>query len=681
MCIIKVMYSPSRLFSMVLIIITVFTAIIYTEESPLSPGDKIPNVLLLQSYHQGYKWSDELGRGVMEILQDEVQVHIEYMDTKKYYSPEYLMKIKNYLMFKSESIDFDLIIAADNNAFEFMKLYREEIYGDIPVVFTGVNSVNTDSLAGIHNITGISEEIDFQKTLELMRNLFPERKNLICILDQTATGLGIRKALDKAMPDFEKEFEQIEIWSDISMKELVRDLELLGDDFIIYNILFQRDNQDEYFEYNHSNGMIGNAANAPVFGAWDFQFPYGIVGGYIVSAIEQGREAGLMAKRILSGEDADSIPIIWETPHQYMFDFEKLLTNSIRMDELPRNSIVINLPETLFYQYHWETTIILITFIFLLILIFFLQANIQKRKAGEAALYSLNETLNEKVENRTRDLKISNQSLEDAMEKLQNTQKQMIQKERLAALGSLVTGVAHEVNTPLGVGITTSSYIIDLTSKLQSKLKNDTLTREALDEYIERINQGSSLLSKNLNKTAKLIDSFKNLSFDETGGECLDFELLEYLEEIIRTHIMQFNHQNIKISLSGDAINIRSYPGSFYHVMNNLLLNSLVHGYDEKSKNKKITITLTELEGQSGMIEYRDNGKGIPRDLKDHMFEPFTTSSRSEGKTGLGLFIIFKTVNEKLGGAVEFMPAEEGSDHEGVCFRIYFPINRPIDKG
>ena len=514
-----------------------------------------------------------------------------------------------------------------------------------------------------------------------MHNLFPKRKNLICILDQTVTGLEIKKALDKVLPDFEKEFDQIEIWSDISMKDLVRDLELLGDDFIVYTILFQKDNQDEYYEYNHSNRMIGNAAKVPVFGAWDFQFPYGFVGGYIVRGIEQGREAGLMAKRILSGEDADSIPIVWDTPHQYMFDFENMLTYSLSMDELPRNSIVMNLPETLFYQYHTETTIILIAFIFLLILIFFLQANIQKRKAGEAALYSLNMTLNDKVESRTSDLKISNQSLEEAMEKLQNTQKQMIQKERLAALGSLVSGVAHEVNTPLGVGITTSSYIIDLTSKLQSELKNDTLTREGLDEFIERINQGSSLLSKNLNKTANLIDSFKNLSFDETGGECLDFDLLEYLEEIIRTHIMQFNHQNIKITLSGDTINIHSYPGSFYHVMNNLLLNSLVHGFDEKSINKKITITLTELEGQSGMIEYRDNGKGIPMDLKDHMFEPFTTSSRSEGKTGLGLFIIFKTVNEKLGGAVEFIPAEEGSDNEGVCFRIYFPIKRPIDKG
>lgn len=674
------MLPGSKKIIIVLNVLLVFTAALSADSTKLAPGDKIPNVLLLQSYHQGYRWSDELGQGVMEVLQDNVEVHIEYMDTKKYYSPEFLEKIKNYLMIKSEAINFDLIIAVDNNAFDFLKIYKEEIYGDIPVVFTGVNFLDSERLAGINNITGISEENDFQSTLKLMRDLFPKRKKLICILDKTVTGLAVRKALDKILPEFEKEYESIEIWSDISMNDLVRDLQLLGNDFIVFNILFQKDNQGEYFEYNHSNTMIGNASNAPVFGAWDFQFPYGIVGGYLLRGVDQGREAGLIAKRILDGEDVNSIPIVWDTPHKYMFDFEKLLTFSIRMDELPRGSLVINMPDTIFYQYNTETTIILIAFIFLLILIFFLQMNIEKRKKSEVELYSLNATLNDRVERRTNDLKISNKSLNEALEKLKNTQRQLIQKERLAALGSLVSGVAHEINTPLGIGVTTSSYIIDLTTKLQAQLDSDELTREALDEFIERLNQGNNLLSKNLNKTASLIDSFKNLSFDETGGECLDFDILEYIEEIIRTHAMQFNNQNVNITLSGDSMNIHSYPGSFYHIINNLLMNSVTHGFTNLTENKKITINISELEGKSGMIEYKDNGNGIPSELKDHMFEPFTTSSRSEGKTGLGLFIIFKTVNEKLGGAIEYLPGEENSDREGVCFRIYFPIKRPMDK-
>lgn len=678
LCIIQVMCRASR-FSLFIALLFILGHGAWSEEKRLD-GEEIPNVLLLQSYHQGYKWSDELGRGVMEVLQDDVEVHIEYMDTKKYYSPEYLERIRNYLKIKSESIDFKLIIAADNNAFEFMRLYREEIYGDIPLVFTGVNFLNRENLVGMKNVTGISEENDFRKTLELMKELFPQRRKLVCILDQTVTGLAIRKGLDAVLPSFEEEFDSIEIWSDISMEELVRDLELLGDDFIVFTILFQKDNRGEYFEYNHSNAIIGSAANAPVFGAWDFQFPYGIIGGYLLRGSEQGREAGLMARRILEGEDIRSIPILWKAPHRYMFDFRKLVDYAIRMDQLPRGSMIINLPETIFYQYHTETTVLLIIFVALLTLIYFLMANVQKRKAGEAALSDANACLNQRVEQKTRDLQASNDSLQEAMEQLKLTQSQLIRKERLAALGSLISGVAHEVNTPLGVGITTNSYISDLNARLRRDLDNDELTREGLDEFIGKIGEGGSLLEKNLKKIAGLIDSFKNISFDESGGECRDFDLLEHLQEIIRTRALQFNNHNIRVSLSGDSIETHSYPGSFYHILNNLLQNSLTHGFDEQSENKKITITMTELEGQSGMIEYRDNGRGIPLEVREHMFEPFITGRRSEGYTGLGLFTIFKTVNEILGGAVEYIPPESDEPDRGVCFRIYFPIDKPMDN-
>ncbi|MDC7232161.1 MAG: sensor histidine kinase [Spirochaetales bacterium] len=675
----RIMSMLLRKIALALLFTVLLSAPLSADEKPLSHSS-YPNVLLLQSYHQGYKWSDELCQGVLEVLQDEAEIHIEYMDTKKYFSTEYLERTKNYLQYKSAKINYDLIIASDNYAFEFLKKHRTELYGDIPVVFTGVNFLDSQNLQGFDNITGISEENNFRGTLRVMQKLFPQRKNLICILDESVTGMAVRKGLEKSLPEFEKEFDKIEIWSDLSMNDLVRDLGLLGDDFIVFNIYFQKDNQGEYFEYNHSNRIIGEATNVPVFGSWDFQFPYGIVGGYLLRGVEQGREAGQMAKRILDGEDVNSIPVIWNTPHHYMFDFEKLLAYSIRIDDLPRNSIIINLPDTIFHQYYTETTIVLIAFIILLAFIFMLQQNIQKRKAGEKALSALNDSLNERVEQRTKDLEESNDSLNNALEQLKSTQKALIRKERLAALGSLVSGVAHELNTPLGVGITTSSYIIDLTAKLEKQLKSNTLTREGMDEFIDRIKQGSSLLEKNLNKTASLIDSFKNLSFDETAGECLDFDLMEYLEEVVRTQALQFNNQNIRISLTGNPLFLRSYPGSFYHVINNLLLNSMTHGFEEELENKQISINLKELEGQSGMIEYRDNGKGIPLAIKEHMFEPFTTGSRLEGKTGLGLYIIFKTVNEKLGGAVEYQPAEEGAEREGVCFRIYFPIERPMDN-
>ncbi len=649
------------------------------QENSSLESERLPEVLLLQSYHQGYMWSDDIASGIIDVLGDQTTIHIEYMDTKRNYSPAYLESMKEHLTHKARSQTYDLIIAADTNAFNFLAENRDDIYGNIPMVFTGINFLSPDQLEGLNKITGISEDAHIRGTLDLIVDLFPDRRNLVCILDQTVTSQAVMKELTSVLPEYESCFDLVEIWSDITMDELTRDLELLGNDFVVYSLVYQRDSAGEYFEYSRSNPMISEAARVPVFGSWDFQFPYGTLGGYVIRGYDQGREAALLAERILAGEDPANIPVRWETPHRYMFDFKELLNFSVPMVDLPPDSVVINLPQSIYYEFHTEIAIILVAFIFLLVLIYFLQGNVQKRKETEEELQSLNENLNKRVEKRTRELEESNDSLHDALIKLQNTQRQLIQKERLAALGSLVSGVAHEINTPLGVGITTSSYIIDLTARLQKQLNEDTLSREDLDEFIERISQGSSLLGKNLKKTAALIDSFKNLSFDETAGEKQTFDLYEYMEEIIRTHRMQFSQKNIAIELEGGPLSLSSYPGSFYHIMNNLLDNSMIFGFSETDSDKNITIKVSELEGRSGMIEYRDNGRGLPPEVKEHMFEPFTTTSRNEGKTGLGHFIIFKTVNEKLGGAVEFSPAREGDAREGVCFRIYFPLEGPAD--
>ena len=385
--------------------------------------------------------------------------------------------------------------------------------------------------------------------------------------------------------------------------------------------------------------------------------------------------------RILEGENADTIPITLESPHITLFDFNELVQSSLSLRALPPESIITNQPDNFFYRYFREVAVILITFLILLVLIILLYINIHERKQSEKALAKLNYSLNNRVIQRTRDLEELNLSLQDTLEKLQETQNELIRKERLAALGSLVSGIAHEINTPLGVSITTSSFMDDLIQNLKNHFDEDSLTREGMEDFIVRLGDGSRLLDRNLKKkTANLIDSFKNLSFDETGGECLSFELKEYIEEIIRTHTMQFYNSRIDIQLKGDEINLFSYPGSFYHIINNLLVNSLSHGFTSHQEDKTITISLSRLEGKTGMLEYKDNGIGIPSQIIEHMFEPFTTTSRTEGKTGLGLFIVFKTVHEKLGGAIDYVPLKGNKGSEGSCFRIYFPIDHGIDN-
>jgi len=634
-----------------------------------------PKVLLLHSYHQGYLWTDEITRGVREVLGNAVEIDVEFMDFKRHFSEEYLISFKEMLAFKYRDIHYDVIISTDNIAFDFLKKYRDELFGPVPVVFCGVSFLNIKSLEGFPDITGISENNDFEKNIKLIRELYPKRKKLVCILDETTTGKVIRKNLDKTLQNHQKDFQNIEVWSDLTMSDLIRDLSLLGDDYVVYYIIFQRDNRNIYYEYDYVTEMVTKASKEPVFGSWNFQLGHGIIGGYLIRGIDQGRDAGERAASILKGVPAQSIPISLNTTHRYAFDFNKLIDFSLSLKSLPPGSIVINRPENFFYEYSTELTIIIVAFAILLLMIILLLNSIQRRKTSEKALEQLNFSLNDRVMKRTRELEFINASLKETMEKLQKTQKELIRSERMAALGSLVTGVAHEINTPLGVSITTSSYMFDILKNLDEQFKHDQLTEEGFNNFISNFSSGSELIIKNLKKTANLIDSFKNLSFHESGGECREFELKEYMKEIIRTHAMQFNQKRIKIILTGEELTINSFPGSFYNIINNLLINSLIHGFVELSEDDCITITLGQMEGQTGVIEYSDNGQGISPGIREHLFEPFTTTGRTEGKTGLGLFIVYKTVTEKLGGAIDYISPLPDSSRKGVCFRIYFPIN------
>ncbi|MDA3957421.1 sensor histidine kinase [Oceanispirochaeta sp.] len=673
--------SPPRPVKALLLIFLAFHSFsLFSDEQNLDSRNDRPQILLLHSYHQGYHWTENITRGVREVLGEEAVIHVEFMDSKRYSEDDYLQVFKELMRIKSASMQYDLIICADDNALEFMKSNRDDFYGPIPLVFCGINFFQPESLAGFYNVTGISEESDFSKNLDLIRQLYPNRTNLVCILDETVTGKSIRTNLDAVLNDYKDDFTSIEVWSDISMADMLRDLNLLGEDFVVFLLPFQRDNLGKFFEYDISTQLISQAAAVPVFGSWDFQFSHGIIGGYLLQGIDQGRDAGQRALRILKGELAESIPITAETSQSPMFDLTKLLQFSLSLKYLPKGSIIINQPDNFFYRYSTEVTIVLVVFSILLLLVIQLFSNILKRRKSEEALKQLNLSLNNRVDQRTQELEYTNSSLKETLEKLQDTQKELIRKERLAALGSLVSGVAHEINTPLGVSITTSSSMEDVIRKLQKQVIEDSLTKENMDDFIARLHDGSRLLGKNLKKAADFIENFKKLSFDEMESKCLSFELKDYIQEITRTHAIQFNNKHIKVQLLGEEIEVYSYPDSFYYIINNLLINSLVHGFDSPREDSLISITLSLKEGKTGMIEYKDNGKGIPVSIREHMFEPFTTTGRSEGKTGLGLYIVFKTIKERLGGAIEYMPPPEDSESGGSCFRIYFPINISMDN-
>lgn len=279
-----------------------------------------------------------------------------------------------------------------------------------------------------------------------------------------------------------------------------------------------------------------------------------------------------------------------------------------------------------------------------------------------------NEQLNVIVDVRTEDIRKTNQELEKSLEQLKTAQDQLVLREKHAALGELVAGVAHEINTPLGVCVTVNSYIDTVTKNSTHQLKEGTLKKSELEAAFDKINESSIILHENLQRASHLVLSFKKLATDQFLEEYRLINLNEYMAYILNTISPTFKNTQHKIELDIDeTLSFETYPGAVFQVFTNLIMNSLIHGFDAK-KVGNIRIH-AKLDDDNVVIDYQDDGSGIPDELKEKIFDPFFTTKRDEGSTGLGMHIVYNIVYQKLGGSIELLHP----DHQGAHFKIVLP--------
>ncbi|MDD2829251.1 MAG: HAMP domain-containing sensor histidine kinase [Sulfuricurvum sp.] len=262
-------------------------------------------------------------------------------------------------------------------------------------------------------------------------------------------------------------------------------------------------------------------------------------------------------------------------------------------------------------------------------------------------------------------IKQKDKELKESYAKLQEMQEEIIQREKMASLGSLVAGVAHEVNTPLGVSITSASMIQESCNKIRRSFESEELTEEDLKEFLDGSIDACSLLLQNLENAARLIRGFKQISVDETSDQKREFDVKQYLEEIIRTLKPQLKKSVATVELEcPENIIVNSYAGSFAQIFSNLIQNSLLHAFEGKDSGK-IVIKVID-KGDRLDIEYIDDGIGIDESVKDKVFEPFVTTKRARGGSGLGLSIVYNLISSSFGGSVK-VESEKGC---GVHFYI-----------
>jgi len=292
--------------------------------------------------------------------------------------------------------------------------------------------------------------------------------------------------------------------------------------------------------------------------------------------------------------------------------------------------------------------------------------DITEKHRYEENILQLNTTLEQRVLDRT-------QELTDAMGQLRAAQSELVRSEKMSALGSLVAGIAHELNTPIGNSLTVASTLQDHASSFSESMAKG-LTRSRLDEFVTNTQQGAGILMRGLQHAAELVSSFKQVAVDQTSLNRRTFDLQSTVLEILLTlgpGIRKSSH-SVVTDIPPDIV-MDSFPGPLGQVLTNLINNALLHAFDGR-EHGTVTIRATLDDPQRIQLLIADDGVGIPQAHLARVFDPFFTTKLGQGGSGLGLNIVYNLVTKTLGGTIH-VASTEG---QGASFRMILPRKAPV---
>lgn len=289
--------------------------------------------------------------------------------------------------------------------------------------------------------------------------------------------------------------------------------------------------------------------------------------------------------------------------------------------------------------------------------------------AAKMELTSLNETLESKVAQRTVELESANASLVKALDDLQRTQAELVRTAQLAGLGTLVAGVAHELNTPIGNGLTIVTSLAHETRAMKFGYLEGRLKRSMLDTYIRKVEEIYEVLERNLVRAGDIVCHFKQLSVDQASDVRRRFVLADVVRDTMTAISPRLRTTPYKMVLELESgIEMDGYPGTISQILANFITNALAHAFEGRTEG---SMTIRSAFKSEDMIElsFSDDGNGIPDDVLQHVFEPFFTTRFGQGGSGLGLYIVYNQVHKLLGGRID-VTSKPG---RGTTFRLLLP--------
>lgn len=653
----------SRYHNLVLILLVFVLSLFAPAESD---GQLIRRVLLLNSYNRDMLWTDSITRGVSEVLATDstsYKMYVEHMDTKNYFSPEYLELLKEQYRFKYNDVAFDAIIVSDDNAANFA-VNNRSLFNDAPIVFCGVNDLEFHKKHDLPNMTGILEFTDIRLTIEAALRLQPDLKRMYVVVDDTTTGQLSRKLINDILPDYRGRLDFA--WIDkMSMSEVKKTISNLAQGSAVLLASFNRDRLGNWYTYTESITQLRSVTSVPIYGMWDFYLGRGIVGGMITSGYRQGVMAAEIALDIMNGRPASDIEVITQDSNQYMFDLKELESFELNPDLIPKNSVVINKPINLYERYRSQILIAGLLVLMMILFIFKLLASNRARRNVENELEEMNKYQESLIEQRTEELVQRSRELEMANHELKKV-------DNLKT--AVVNTVSHDLRTPLTSVLGFCKIIERDFIKYFEPLCVD---HAELGERSERIRKNLGIIESEGERLTRLINDFLDLSKIDAGDIAwndvsidtneLFVQALPILEGYFTATAVKFH-----MDVDEDLPRIVADPDRLLQVLNNLVGNAAkftFHG----SVNLRVTTT----EGGWLKATVSDTGMGIPEEELANIFDKFYQVTQSTSNTnivrgsGMGL-AISKRIVEHYGGMIS---AESKHDY-GSSFTFIIPTTR-----
>lgn len=637
--------------------IIMLTFSLFSAKKVQAYDNALKKILILNSYHSSDPWEQDIIKGIQSELGKQfkdIEYEIEYMGMRKdpnityFENIGYFEKTFEFYKIKYSQTKFDLIIVCDNDAFNFINNYHNELFPETPVVLVGVNNLEEASIKNRQLFTGVSEEVDVKNTIDMGLKLHKGTEEVNIVIDFSTTGKEIKKSVEEIIPFYPQNIKFNFIQSS-SLEEIELKLSEVGSSSIVFTYGIFKDINGQIIPIKEGIELICKSTKFPVYSCWDFLLGDGIIGGVMKSGERQGNLAAQVATRILQGESPINISIIKEKMNGFYFDYNVLKRFNIKMSYLPENSIVINKP---FFPYSfpkellWSAVIILTLLLAVGASILFISMYL--KKASEKALIKKTEHLKKRAE-------------ENRMLYTEAIEYDKVKTEFFA-------NISHELRTPLNVLLGTLQ-LFDMYVE-----KGDVIYKGVdVDKKVYAMKQNCFRLLRlvnNLIDITKIDSGFFELQLQNKDIvaviEDITLSVVDYVEKKGLKLIFDTEVEEKVLACDSDKIE---------RIMLNLLSNAIKF----TPQGGSIEVNVYDKE-DSISVSVKDSGIGIPEGKKSLIFERFRqvdkSLSRNREGSGIGLSLA-KSLVEIHNGKIYV----ESNLGEGSTFTFELPVKLVENEG